>query len=373
MGKTEAEQERIYEIGLMHDIGKIGVSEEIINKPSKLTDEEFAKIKKHTVIGYNILSPVTEIPELAECARSHHERYDGTGYPDGLKGKDIPETARIICVADCYDAMTSTRTYSPLLPQETVHAEIERCSGTQFDPDIAAIMLQMIDDDKQYRMNEQGGLTVWENKNRLWGGQTASREEAGLPEWLGNIAEIDTQSGITHCGGEETYLETLTIYAGSVAENADEIEGYLRDGDTKNATIKIHALKSTSRVIGAGDLGALAEKLEKAGNNNDIDTINANIDELLTRYRALGDALSPLNGSGPGEGLPLISEDELSEIYTGISEFMSFADYDSAVMLIDNLKSYSFPENEKERCEALIKAADEIQYEMIPEILKKGE
>ena len=155
MGKSPEEQEQIYEMGLLHDVGKIGISEEIINKTSRLTEEEFAQIKTHTVTGWTILHQISAMPELAIGARSHHEKYNGTGYPDGLKGTDIPESARIICVADCYDAMTSTRTYSTPKSQETVRAEFERCAGTQFDPDIAKVMIAMIDDDKEYKMNER--------------------------------------------------------------------------------------------------------------------------------------------------------------------------------------------------------------------------
>lgn len=154
MGKNPEEQEKIYEMGLLHDIGKIGVSEEIINKTSRLTDEEFAKIKEHTVIGSAILRQISAMPELSDGARSHHERYDGRGYPDGLKGNEIPETARIICLADCYDAMTSTRTYSKPKAQEAVRAEILRCKGSQFDPVIADVMISMIDDDPEYTMHE---------------------------------------------------------------------------------------------------------------------------------------------------------------------------------------------------------------------------
>ena len=141
-------------MGLLHDIGKIGVPESIINKNGKLDDEEFGKIKMHPAIGYDILKNVEELPGLATGARWHHERYDGRGYPDGLSGKDIPEEARIIAVADAYDTMTSNRAYSSIRPQDVVRAEIERCKGTQFDPEIADVFLQMIDDDKDYRMRE---------------------------------------------------------------------------------------------------------------------------------------------------------------------------------------------------------------------------
>ncbi len=154
LGKSPEEQENILAMGLLHDIGKIGVSELIINKTSRLTDEEYAEIKKHPVTGYDILKNVTGLPGLATGARWHHERYDGRGYPDGLAGKDIPEEARIIGIADAYDAMTSRRAYSDVRPQSEVRAEIIRCKGTQFDPEIADIMVAMIDADKAYRMRE---------------------------------------------------------------------------------------------------------------------------------------------------------------------------------------------------------------------------
>lgn len=153
-GYSPAAQNDIYMMGLLHDVGKIGVPDEVINNPGRLTDEEYEKIKAHPVIGGKILESIKEKPKLAIGARWHHERYDGRGYPDGLSGDRIPEEARIIAVADAYDAMTSRRSYRDVMTQEKVHSEIERCSGTQFDPRFAAIMLRMIDEDKQYSMRE---------------------------------------------------------------------------------------------------------------------------------------------------------------------------------------------------------------------------
>ena len=155
MGKSKAEQDEIYALGLLHDIGKIGIPVGIINKKGKLTDEEFEVIKTHTVIGWEILQSIKELPKLSTGAKWHHEKYDGTGYPDGLSGKDIPEEARIICVADCYDAMTSKRSYSSPRSQAEVRKEIERCMGTHFDHDIAKYMLDMIDEDTNYRLREK--------------------------------------------------------------------------------------------------------------------------------------------------------------------------------------------------------------------------
>ena len=110
-GYSERDQNEIYMMGLLHDVGKIGVPDAVINKPGKLTDEEFKEIKNHPVMGARILKTIKEMPRLVTGARWHHERYDGKGYPDGLKGTDIPEEARIIAVADAYDAMTSNRSY----------------------------------------------------------------------------------------------------------------------------------------------------------------------------------------------------------------------------------------------------------------------
>lgn len=154
MGMSESEQQEIYHMGLLHDIGKIGVSDAIINKPGKLTDEEFQTIKKHPEIGGEILTTISELPNIAVGAKFHHEKYDGTGYPSKIAGENIPLLARIIGIADAYDAMTSKRSYRDLLPQQVVRGEIEKGKGTQFDPTCADIMLQMIDEDEQYQMCE---------------------------------------------------------------------------------------------------------------------------------------------------------------------------------------------------------------------------
>ena len=141
-------------MGLLHDIGKIGVPDAVINKPGRLTDEEYDIIKKHPVMGATILENIKEKRELAIGARSHHEKYGG-GYPDGIKGEEISEQARIIAVADAYDAMTSYRSYRDPMPQEKVRSEIEKGKGTQFDPQFADIMLEMMNEDKKYDLREK--------------------------------------------------------------------------------------------------------------------------------------------------------------------------------------------------------------------------
>ena len=154
-GYTERAQSDIYMMGLLHDVGKIGVPDAIINKPGKLTDEEYEEIKKHPVVGAKILENIEDMPDLSKGARWHHERYDGRGYPDGLSSNEIPEVARIIAVADAYDAMTSNRRYRDKMSQEKVREEIEKGKGTQFDSTFADIMIQMINEDKEYSMREK--------------------------------------------------------------------------------------------------------------------------------------------------------------------------------------------------------------------------
>ena len=155
VGKDEKECEEIYYAALLHDIGKIGVSDEIINKNGKLTPEEYEAIKQHTVIGKQILSSIVEFPHLSIGANHHHERFDGRGYPDKLKGDDIPELARIIAVADAYDAMTSKRSYRDPLPQATVRQILIEEMGAQFDPEFATQMVHIIDRDQEYNMREK--------------------------------------------------------------------------------------------------------------------------------------------------------------------------------------------------------------------------
>lgn len=154
-GKDPAECDEIYFAALLHDVGKIGISDSIINKEGKLTKEEFDQIKLHPVIGKRILLSISQSPYLSIGANYHHERYDGRGYPEGLKGEDIPEIARIIGVADAYDAMTSKRSYRDPLPQDKVREEFVKGMGLQFDPLYVKYMLQLIDRDSEYKMKEK--------------------------------------------------------------------------------------------------------------------------------------------------------------------------------------------------------------------------
>ena len=133
--------------GLLHDIGKVGMPDSILLKESKLSDDEYSQIKNHPTIGAHILGNATVFQDIIPIVKYHHERYDGRGYPSQLAGTDIPLIARITAVADAFDAMTSKRTYRDSLPIEKVKEEIERCSGTQFDPETAKLFLGILNNE----------------------------------------------------------------------------------------------------------------------------------------------------------------------------------------------------------------------------------
>ena len=313
LGKTADEQIEIFEIGLLHDIGKIGVHEDIIHKETRLTDDEFSEIRAHTLKGDEILKEITDMPRLRQGARWHHEHYDGKGYPDGLAGNDIPEAARIVCVADCYDAMTSTRTYSVPKKQSEVRAEIERCKNTWFDPVIADVMLAMIDEDKDYRMNETADIGwIWKEYDRLWvnpsdenvsisvsadnaGKLSLSEEKDMLPEDLTSLKDIDTKAGIRNCGSAEGYLAVLNTFYKTSGNKLTEIKKYYDDSDWDNFTVKVHALKSSAGIIGAAELSKFAERIEVAGKEKDTETIRRNIQDMLDLYNKTVNELSVLD------------------------------------------------------------------------------
>ncbi len=200
MGKSKEEQEEIYRAGLLHDVGKIRIPAEIINKPGRLTDEEYNIIKIHPVTGYHILQGISEDSVIAIAAKYHHERYDGKGYPNGLSGENIPEVARILGVADSYDAMASNRSYRNALPQDVVRNEIEKGRGTQFDPQIADVMLEMISEDTSYGMKETDSL-----KRRV----LTVDDEAMNNKIIAHIMKDEPRYEIVQAGSGKQALELL--------------------------------------------------------------------------------------------------------------------------------------------------------------------
>jgi len=139
---------------LLHDVGKIGVAEKILTKPSRLTPEEVKIIRQHPVRGAEILSHIRNIPGVVAAARHHHEMYNGLGYPDGLAGQEIPQTARVVALADAFDAMTSNRSYRRNFDVGEAVSEFTRCSGDQFDPEVCEVMIRLLKDGRIIPCNE---------------------------------------------------------------------------------------------------------------------------------------------------------------------------------------------------------------------------
>jgi len=150
IGLNEKDLDRLKKSALLHDLGKIGIPDVILHKRSRLSDKEFAVIKKHPKIGADILRAIKPLSDLVPTIYHHHERFDGNGYPHGIKGEQIPLNARIIAVADSFDAMTSNRPYREAFSIETALLEIERNKGTQFDPFIVSAFIEILKTNPYY-------------------------------------------------------------------------------------------------------------------------------------------------------------------------------------------------------------------------------
>ena len=223
-GKEDPEElQRIYYAALLHDVGKIGIHEDIINKPGRLTPEEYDIIKKHTIMGNLILSSINEYPYLSIGAHFHHERYDGKGYPIGLKGEDIPEIARIISVADAYDAMSSRRSYRDKLPQQLVREEIIKGAGGQFDPKFARIMQDIIDEDIKYELKERDETEAQKEK-----------KEVECPEYRNEVSEgINVNDHITKIHLKRSHAGKATYDKSGVAMILfDSLDGHFHNEES---------------------------------------------------------------------------------------------------------------------------------------------
>ena len=225
VGKSEEECEKIYFAALLHDVGKIGVPIIILSKNGKLTDQEFAQIKNHPVIGGQILSSIHQAPYLSDGARYHHERYGGNGYPDGLKGEAIPEIARIIAVADAYDAMSSNRSYRKALPQHIVREELVKGMETQFDPAFAKIMIHLIDLDAEYQMREiENGANLAQDSSLRC--ETIYHDCTDGIAVMNRMLHIRLYSHPDKEEAEEEGLPSLIIF--------DALDGKVHPGEEKN-------------------------------------------------------------------------------------------------------------------------------------------
>ena len=210
IGWSEEEVQNIHYIALLHDIGKIGVPDSVLNKPFKLTDVEFELIKNHTVMGGEILKDIKMFPNVSLGAKYHHERYDGRGYPNGLKGEEIPMVARIIGIVDSYDAMTSNRVYRKRLQNEIVMQELLKGKGTQFDPFLVDRFIELLEEGEMLKNvpTNDMAMPVFDT-DKIYGGVT--KEETGLN------SKLDYLTGLLgREQGEKEIAESLRNGSGCV-------------------------------------------------------------------------------------------------------------------------------------------------------------
>ncbi|MBE5871509.1 MAG: response regulator [Lachnospiraceae bacterium] len=199
-------------------------------------------------------------------------------------------------------------------------------------------------------------------------------KDIALPDFLKEIEELDLSKGLQNCGSAQTYLDTLQTYAGRIGTDTDEVELYWLQNDIENVTIKVHALKSTSGIIGATEISELARRLENAGKERDVETLREQIDGLLERCRNLGSKLAPLcSFAQREENLPGMQAQQLQEVYTLLREFASVGDYDSVEEVMKNLSGYQIPEEAKKKVNRLKKAVDDLEYEQLVELLSETE
>lgn len=245
LGYPAGEVQNVKYIALLHDIGKIGIPDNVLNKPSKLSDLEFELIKSHTTVGGEILKDITMISDAAIGAKFHHERYDGTGYPNKLKGKEIPEIARIICIADSYDAMNSKRVYRSNLTKEYIREELLRCAGSQFDPDFIPVFVKLLDEDKilDNPMSDENSSAIVDESNRL-----LEQIMENLEQEKRSNAERDALTGLyTRMAGEPLIIEAMKKDNGCLA--FIDLDNLKTINDQAGHLVGDHAVTSVSEVL----------------------------------------------------------------------------------------------------------------------------
>ena len=242
---SEEEIQNLKYIALLHDIGKVGIPDNILNKPGKLTDNEFNIIKSHTTLAGDILKDIQTITDVDAGAKYHHERYDGKGYPGGLSGEDIPVVARIIGIADAYDAMNSKRVYRDALAKKEIRNEIVNGSGTQFDPVFADIFLRLLD---------EGRLNIDFNKadkERALSGEGSALINQIMKSIEAEVKKAESMDALTGLWsrkeGEKRIIRSMKQKAGCLA--FIDLDNLKRTNDTMGHLAGDYALKSVGEVL----------------------------------------------------------------------------------------------------------------------------
>ena len=256
-GWSEHAIQNLYHIALLHDIGKVGIPDHVLNKPGRLTEEEFGIIKSHTIIGSEILKEIKSIPEIEAGAKYHHERYNGTGYPCGLVGDEIPAVARIIGIADAFDAMNSKRIYRDKLGPEIIRNELVNGKGTQFDPNFLDIFLRLYDEGKIDETKAEETMFVAEDNSFLMNrvisdlkGKTRRRESSDYLTGLmtRKAGEIKIRTAMKELPGCLIYVDLDNLQA---------------INDTRGHMVGDFALRTTADVLKQYEENGIAVRLEE--------------------------------------------------------------------------------------------------------------
>lgn len=337
--------------------------------------EVFKNLLKSTLVQIDRTTDGDEA--LALCQK---KKYDVIFLDQMMPGKDGVTTLRelrasggpnagtkVICmtanaIAGAREGLLAAG-FDDYLAKPVVPAELEEMLKNSLPPE----KVQGAAGTEAQGSNEAGEGGATTQAEGAAGKSAGAGDGSALPDFLSRLEELDIEEGLRLNGDEETYLKTLSTYAGSVAGQCDEIESLLLSGTFGDLTTKIHALKSTSKVAGATEIGDFAQALENAGASGDFERLKKLTPGLLERCRELGEALSPLSEE---KDLPEISTTELKEALALTVEFYSVGDFGSMLGIAEKLKNYSFPPEEKERCEALIKAAGEFDYEAMAKVAK---
>lgn len=270
---------------LLHDIGKIGVPDAILNKPSRLSEMEFGLIKSHTIVGSDILKNMIAVPGASEVAKYHHERFDGKGYPNGLRGTDIPLNARIVCIADAYDAMSSDRIYRKALSGNVIRNELINGRGTQFDPELLDKFVEMMDADK---LNITDTLSMdekdMEQQNILLDIENMIHKLSSASEQKKNINDFDKfyrymrDIGIRYNHSVEVVqVEIISVSGDNSDEMLNDVSDFLQIAIRKNIrAVDMHyrysPMKHMIILLDAGleNIGVVQKRIQFDFDVNDI-------------------------------------------------------------------------------------------------------
>lgn len=257
LGWSEEAVQNLKYVALLHDIGKVGIPDRVLNKPGKLTESEFNIIKSHTTIAGDILRDIQTITDVDAGAKYHHERYDGKGYPCGLVGEHIPEVARIIGIADAYDAMNSKRVYRESLPFDIIRDEIEKGRGAQFDPRFTDVFLKLMDEGKiQYDFSD-------EDKERTLPGESSLLINHIMRSIEEEVKKAENQDVLTGLWGrkegENRIIRAMKVKPGCLA--FVDLDNLKRTNDTMGHLAGDYALKTVAEVLGEFGHNAIISRL----------------------------------------------------------------------------------------------------------------